>query len=204
MTPHLVEKGIDFFTIQDLHYNSKGVIQFSEEENFEDLKKALQVLISEFDGGDYYSKLEQYMLNFFLEKVEPKVAYIDNDINQVVENSRKIYVAGKLKEFTDEKGLFVRLGVSIPGEKGQFPSLQALYLAKNQLEIAISPKEYLDRWFYQFTNGKGYIDGAITKTKQGIESLSIISKINDEILSYREANFTQLALRYPKPGNNSN
>ena len=174
------------YTIDDLHYNSKGVIQVSSKEHLEDLAATLTALESDLKKG---SKLEQNMFSFFQEEVEPQVAYRDNDVDQEQWGPRRLHVVGKLKRINADNSLFVRLGISAPGENPLIPALQALYLLDDRhtrymrgvpLGFEIDP----DRWAYDFTDRyQGMVKGVHVRTRLGIRSLSIIPAINEAILN---------------------
>ena len=174
------------YTIHDLHYNRKGVIQVSPEECIEDLAETLAALESELKDG---SELEQNMLSFFQEEVEPRVAYRDNDVDQGKRGPRRIHVIGKLKRINDDNGLFVRLGISAPGEKLLIPALQALYLGEHLKPIrgvSMGLESDPDKWAYDFTDiYQGMAKNVYVRTRLGIRSLSIIPAINEAILSGR-------------------
>ncbi len=178
------------YTLDDLHYNRKRVIQVSAGESFEDLAKTLKALESRLKAG---SKLEQKMLSFFQEEVEPKVAYKDNDVNQGKGGPRRLQVIGKLKRISGDNGLFVRLGISAPRENPLIPVLQALYLTNEKqvkyIEGAPAGLERnLDSWFYDFTDRyQGMVRGVDVRTRLGIKSLSVIPAINEAILNDDEA-----------------
>jgi len=173
------------YTIDDLHYNSKGVIQVSSEECFEDLATTLKALESELKTG---SKLEQNMFLFFQEEVEPQVAYRDNDFKQGQGGPRRLHVVGKLKRVNGENGLFVRLGISAPGENPLIPALQALYLlygehTKYMEGVPIGFESDPDKWAYDFTDRYQGMVEVNVRTRLGIRSLSIIPLINEAILN---------------------
>lgn len=175
------------YTIDDLHYNSKGVIQVSSEECFEDLAATLAALESELKNG---SKLEQNMFSFFQEEVQHQVAYRDNDVDQGERGPRRLHVIGNLKRIEGDNGLFVRLGISAPGENPLLPALQALYLLDGEhityiRGAPIGVESDPDRWVYDFTSRyEGMFQGKV-RTRLGIRSLSIIPAINEAILSGR-------------------
>lgn len=174
------------YTIDDLHYNSRGVVQVSSEEYFEDLAATLAALEAEFKSG---SQLEQNMFSFFQEEVEPKAAYRDNDVNQRLGGPRGLNVVGKLKKVNGDNGLFVRLGIRAPGEKPLIPALQALYLVdghhvKYRESAPVGFERDPDRWAYKFTNRyQGTVEGVRVTTPLGIQSLGVILAINDALLN---------------------
>jgi hypothetical protein len=156
-----------FYTIDDLHYNSKRIIQVSKTPEFKDLKKTLKDIKDEIGDG-----LERNMFAFFCQEVDPVLAYLDNDANQGKDGPRRLFAVGRLKKMKDSS-LFVRLGVSAPNENPLIPSLQALYLKNKE-----------DRWAYEFTERyQGMVEGAKVGTREGINSLVIIPMINEAILN---------------------
>jgi len=174
------------YTIDDLHYNSKGVVQVSSEECFEDLAKTLKDLEFALKTG---SDLEQNMFSFFQEEVEPQAAYRDNDVNQGQGGPRRLHAVGKLRIINGDNGLFVRLGISAPGEHPLIPALQALYLldGKHVKYLEGAPtgvEDDPDRWAYEFTDRyQGMVEGVKVRTGLGIRSLSVIPAINEAILN---------------------
>lgn len=177
---------MDMYTIDDLHYNKKRIIQVSSKACFEGLAATLRALESELKTG---SVLERNMFSFFQEEVEPLVAYRDNDVNQGKGGPRRIYVVGKLKKVDGAHGLFVRLGISTPGENPLIPSLQALYLVdgKHAKYLEGAPLGFErdpDRWAYDFTGRyQGMVEGVKVRTRLGIKSLAVIPAINEAILN---------------------
>lgn len=176
----------NMYTIDDLHYNSRNVIQISPNEDFEDLASTLNALDEELRNG---SRLEQNMLSFFHREVEPLVAYKDNDVSQGAKGPRRLFVVGKLKKINDDIGLFVRLGIRSLGENPLIPALQALYLQPSlhtkYLEgkpVGLDPEP--DRWVYDFTDRyQGMVEGVRVRSRLGIRSLSVIPAINEAILT---------------------
>lgn len=185
---------VHIYTLEDLHYNRKRVIQVSAGASFEDLAKTLKALESELKAG---SKLEQKMLSFFQEEVEPKVAYRDNDVDQSEGGPRRLQVIGKLKRISGDNGLFVRLGISAPGENPLIPALQALYLTNEKhvryIEGApVGLERDPDSWFYDFTDRyQGTVRGVNVRTRSGIKSLSVIPAIDKAILNDNETRLDQ-------------
>ncbi len=174
------------YSIFDIHYNSKGVVQVSPEECFEDLAATLKSIESELKTG---SELEQNMLSFFQKEVEPMIAYRDNNVNQGKSGPRTLFSAGYLKKIPREIGLLVRLGISAPGENPLIPSLQALYLMTGKHRryfegVPIGSERDPDKWAYEFTDRyQGMIKGVHVRTRLGINSIQIISAINEAILN---------------------
>ncbi len=157
-----------FYTIDDLHYNSKRIIQVSKTPEFKDLNKTLKDIKAWSKG----TGLENSMFQFFYNEVEPILAYLDNDVNQGKDGPRRLFAVGRLKKMEDAS-LFVRLGVSAPNENPLIPALQALYLKNKE-----------DRWAYEFTERyQGMVEGAKVRTKEGINSLIVIPMINEAILN---------------------
>ncbi len=174
------------YTIDNLRYNGKEVVQVSSEECFEDLAATLEALEAEFRSG---SRLEQNMFSLFQEEVEPQAAYRDNDVNQREGGSQRLHVVGKLKRMKGNNGLFVRLGIRAPGEKPLVPALQALYLVddphlKCREGVLVGYERDPDRWAYEFTDRyHGMVEGARVTTPLGIQSLGVIIAINEALLN---------------------
>lgn len=178
---------IDIYTLDDLYYNSRGLLQVSPTEAFEDIEKTLAALGNELRTS---SQLEKSMLAFFLREVEPSGAYRDNDVGQGEGGPRRLFAVGRLKRVND-KGLFVRLGIRALGENPLIPALQALYL---QAEEQIHPQYFKgqmigqvhhpDCWVYDFTDRyQGMVKEVNLRTRKGITSLVVIAAINEAILN---------------------
>ena len=173
-------------TIDDLHYNSRHVVQVAEKECFEDLDATYKSIRSTLQAG---SDLERSMLTFFEKEINPILAYRDNDVNQLPEGPRRLHVVGKFKRITSDNGLFVRLGIMAPGENPLIASFQALYLQVETLEkylagVLIGTEQDADRWSYEFSDRyQGMVRGAALRTTKGIKSLLVIPFINESLLS---------------------
>ena len=166
-------------TLNNIHYNGKGVPQVSPAEELIDLEPIMAAIDSRLRNG---SECEQKILSFFQREVEPSVAYKDNDVDQGIDEPKALYAVGKLKRIKDYTGLFIRIGISSPDESPLIPRLQALYLQEGN--HTKHNKERPDRWFYSFTEtSEGMIKGVKAGTELGINSISIIPAINEAILS---------------------
>jgi hypothetical protein len=173
------------YSIDDLHYNSKDVVQVSPEEFLEDMASAMSALEIELKKG---SSMEQRMLSFFQKKVRPEIAYRDNDVDQGKGGPRRLFVVGKWKAMCDD-GLFVRLGISAPDENPLIPALQMLYLSAGEHMRFIEGhpvgiEKNPDRWAYDFTERyQGMTKGVNVRTRTGIRSLGYIPAINEALLN---------------------
>lgn len=175
--------GDSFYSLEDIHYNSRGVIQVAQEENFESMQEALEIVDQEIKRG---SNLERGMLSFFRLMVDPVVAYRDNDLNQLPSGPRRMHVVGKLKDFKEE-GPYLRIGVNAPGENSLIPTLQAFYLKEKVRDAYMAGQvagqvTETDRWAYNFTERYGGMVEAKVSTRKGVSSLVLISMINEGIL----------------------
>ena len=100
-----------------------------------------------------------------------------------------MWIVGKLRRINGDNGLFVRLGISAPGENPLIPALQALYLldGKHTKYMTGAPAGFEsdpDRWAFEFTDRyQGMVEGVKVRTRLGIRSLSVIPGINEAILS---------------------
>lgn len=174
------------YTIDDLHYNGGGVIQVSASNEPLDLQPALDGLESRLASG---SKLEQAMLSFFLNEVEPQMAYLDNDVNQAPDGPRRLCVVGKLKRMHEGPGLFVRIGIEAPWLRPLIPTVQALYLVEGvhgryAQGAVVGSVSVADRWVYEFTERYGgMVEGMQLLTREGLRSIAVIPAINEAILS---------------------
>jgi hypothetical protein len=183
------------FTLEDIHYNSKGVLQVSAIERFEDMAKTLKSIEQEFTSG---TKLEQNMFLFFHNLIEPIMAYKDNEVNQGEYGPRRLCIVGKFEEPNNSEGLFIRLGISAPGESLLMPCLQALYLdPKIQPNSKEKPISEFDSWFYGFTDVyNGRLEGAHLVSRKGIDSLLPIYLINESILEGKPVRITFDKVKY--------
>jgi len=177
---------MEMYSIDDLHYNNKKVIQFSPKEEFANLASTLKSIEKELKEG---SELEKNMLSFFKRNVNPKVAYKDNDAGQGKGGPRRLHVIGKLIKENGYDGFFVRLGISAPKENPLIPALQVLYLKDNKHEKyfhgqKVGSENDADRWTFDFSDRyQGQVEGVKVRTRKGISSLAAIPLINEAIIS---------------------
>lgn len=169
-------------TIDDLHYNSRGVPQVAVEEQFESLRKAMSAIREKLSKG---TKLEQSMLAFFEENARAVLAYRDNDVNQGSDGPKRTYVVGRPNGELAERGLFFRLGFS----PELIPGLEATYLTERtcQMPVGGGKTERMpvdsDKWVYKFTDRyQGKVEGMVVTTEKGINSVGLIPIINRMIL----------------------
>jgi len=168
------------YTINDLHYNKKRVIQISPKLKLETLALTWKMITEELKNS---SPLERNMLYFFETNVNPVLAYRDNDVNQGKTGPRRRHVIGKLKSPANIDGLFIRLGIWAPGENALIPALQVLYLQKRLAEM---PKDNFvpESWIYDFTDRyQSRIEEINVHSVEGIKSLGIIPAINKSLMT---------------------
>ena len=176
---------MDMYTLNDLHLNSRGIVQVSPSEEFLDTESTLRMIEQHFTKC---TTLEQRMLSFFKKQVEPELAYKDNDINQGKTGPRRLHVVGRLRRLDHEIGIFARLGISSPGENPLIPVLQVMYLqdrlhTKYFTGHRVGTEHDPDRWFYNFTERyNGMIKGMGIRTRVGMATLPLITSINEALL----------------------
>lgn len=172
--------------VEEIHPNSKGVLQVHREEHFEDLAETMVAVDQALRNGSPY---EQTMFAFFEREVEAGLAYRDTSINQGCEGPKKLHVAGKLSKMfpteSDPANLCVRLGIAAPDEHPLIPSLQVLY-SRGSTQVRyikgepVGMEDCVDRWAYEFTERyHGMIDGVSqTRTPEGLKSLGWLLAID--------------------------
>ncbi len=187
-----------FYTIDDLHYNSRKIAQVSETEDFIGLESTLKAVKDELKNSSF---LEKNMLSFFKNEVLPLAAYKDNDVNQGKVGPRRLHVVGKLNALDKKIGLFVRLGILAPDENPLIPTLDLLYLQENKHPKYIRGEHIgiekdPDKWFYSFTDRyQGIVEGVKVRTEMGIKSLFIIPIINEILLGNKPQQLKEIITR---------
>ena len=184
-TDHAGSEGHSY-SLDDLHLNSRKMVQVSSKEIFLPLPESLKEVCSELESG---STLEKNMASFFQAEVSPKLAYLDNDVYQGKSGPRRLYAVGTFKKVKEGTGLFVRLGISAPDENPLIPELQVIYLQSELQKKFIHGAEIglemtADAWVYQFSDRyQGMVKGVHIRTRLGVQSLSVIPVVNEAILN---------------------
>ena len=177
------------YRLEDLHYNTQNVPQFNPKEAFEDLEATLKAVEETLMRESPHGGLAMRMLSFFQREVAPLIAYRDNDLDQGTWGPRHRFVAGTLKNNFEVDGLFARIGIFAPGENPLIPCFQLLYLQGHDhvhyLEgEAVGMKKEADSWVYDFTvRYGGMVKGVNVRTKEGINTLPLITLINSGLLN---------------------
>jgi hypothetical protein len=174
----------NWYDLNSLHYNKKGVPQVAPEKKLENLVSAWNKVNKFLKDGE---PLERNMLFFFDKHVNQILAYRDNDVQQGSDGPQRLFVVGRMKsESANIPGLFIRIGVT-----ELIPALQALYLQKKPNGSAGSDFDP-DAWVYEFTDRyQGRIEGMGVKTNEGIKSLGIIPVIHESLMTGKHFYFNK-------------
>ncbi len=172
------------YKIEDIHPNSKAVLQVSERECFEDLESTLSAIEQRISRE---GPVEKAILEFFKNEVTPILAYRDNDVNQGSQGPRRLHAVGKLKILLPDTPLIVRLGIAAPNEHPLITVLQVLYSNFSERDDYLEGHnvgsiDEQDAWSFDFSDRyKGRIEGAKLNTMQGIRSIMVGPAINEAL-----------------------
>ena len=163
------------FTIKDLHYNSRNLLQVNPKENYDHLSLALDTIQKALCSG---SPIEQKMWSFFEREIEPKEAYHDHELNQGPRSQQRLYVVGFPHNSPFEHDLQVRIGVD--PQDDVCSAVQFMYL---QPPSEGASSKLTPRFFNDFNpEYSGMVDGYILGNEHFFRAWQMIPQFQQAIL----------------------